>query len=193
MPSFTVPRSPSHAKFGRTAGSAVAVIALLMLVGSGGQSTGPDSVQASAGAARAAGLSVATAGASGHSASAATESAADHTANAAAQHRAPVRAANARAERRAVRRAKLPAERRAAQARAEERRRARRRAAARAASASDCDPNYAGACLDRNASDYDCEGGSGDGPQYTGPVRVVGTDEFDLDRDRDRDGIGCDT
>lgn len=39
------------------------------------------------------------------------------------------------------------------------------------------------------ASDYDCEGGSGDGPLYTGPVEVTGIDIYDLDRDND--GIGC--
>jgi hypothetical protein len=52
-----------------------------------------------------------------------------------------------------------------------------------------CDPNYAGACLDRNAVDYDCLGGSGDGPRYTGRVQVVGTDHYRLDGDGD--GIGC--
>src|SRR4051812_571610 len=50
------------------------------------------------------------------------------------------------------------------------------------------DPNYSG-CLDPNASDYDCSGGSGDGPRYTGEVRVVGDDRYDLDRDGD--GIAC--
>ena len=40
------------------------------------------------------------------------------------------------------------------------------------------------------ASDYDCAGGSGDGPKYVyGPVRVTGSDPYDLDRDGD--GIGC--
>lgn len=57
--------------------------------------------------------------------------------------------------------------------------------------ASQCDPNYAGACLDPNSPDYDCEGGSGDGPDYTGTVQVVGADPYDLDRDGD--GIACDT
>jgi hypothetical protein len=52
-----------------------------------------------------------------------------------------------------------------------------------------CDPNYSG-CLNPNASDYDCVGGSGNGPYYTGQVRVLGVDHFDLDRDGD--GIGCD-
>jgi hypothetical protein len=56
---------------------------------------------------------------------------------------------------------------------------------------SDCDPNYEGACLDPNSSDYDCEGGSGDGPDYTGTVTVVGDDHFGLDRDGD--GVGCDS
>ena len=50
-------------------------------------------------------------------------------------------------------------------------------------SSSDCDPSYEGACLDPNSPDYDCEGGSGDGPDYTGPVTVVGDDHFGLDRD----------
>jgi hypothetical protein len=53
----------------------------------------------------------------------------------------------------------------------------------------DCDPNYEGACLDPNALDYDCDGGSGDGPEYTGTVTVVGDDHFGLDRDGD--GVGC--
>ena len=53
-----------------------------------------------------------------------------------------------------------------------------------------CDPNYAGACLDPNSYDYDCAGGSGDGPDYTGQVQVVGDDHHDLDRDGD--GIACD-
>jgi hypothetical protein len=55
--------------------------------------------------------------------------------------------------------------------------------------ASACDPNYAGACLDPYASDYDCAGGSGNGPEYTGTVTVVGEDHYGLDADGD--GIGC--
>lgn len=55
--------------------------------------------------------------------------------------------------------------------------------------ASECDPNYSGACLDPYASDYDCEGGSGDGPAYTGMVTVVGEDHYGLDADSD--GTGC--
>lgn len=58
-----------------------------------------------------------------------------------------------------------------------------------AAHEAQCDPNYAGACLDPYASDYDCEGGSGDGPEYTGPVTVVGEDHYGLDSDSD--GYAC--
>ena len=56
---------------------------------------------------------------------------------------------------------------------------------------SGCHPSYTGACLDPNASDYDCAGGSGDGPKYTGFVHVVGYDEFGLDADHD--GLGCES
>jgi|SRR6188472_51352 len=56
-------------------------------------------------------------------------------------------------------------------------------------STTDCDPNYEGPCLDANAYDYDCEGGDGDGPEYTGPVRIVGDDPYGLDRDGD--GVAC--
>ena len=52
-----------------------------------------------------------------------------------------------------------------------------------------CHPSYKGACLDPNASDYDCAGGKGNGPKYTGPVRVVGPDDFGLDPDGD--GYAC--
>lgn len=52
-----------------------------------------------------------------------------------------------------------------------------------------CHPSYKGNCLKVNAGDYDCIGGSGDGPNYTGRVRVVGKDVFRLDADRD--GVGC--
>lgn len=52
-----------------------------------------------------------------------------------------------------------------------------------------CHSSYEGACLDPNASDYDCAGGSGNGPEYTGFVTVVGPDVFDLDADGD--GVGC--
>jgi hypothetical protein len=95
-----------------------------------------------------------------------------------------------------------------AQARAEQRRQQRRQAAARqrrqaaaerrarqaaapapAQPQGNCDSNYEGACLDAASADYDCQGGSGDGPDYTGPVRSVGSDPFGLDRDGD--GAAC--
>ena len=51
-----------------------------------------------------------------------------------------------------------------------------------------CDPNYTG-CVPI-ASDVDCAGGSGNGPAYVrGPVRIIGTDIYDLDADGD--GWGC--
>src|SRR3989344_4503831 len=54
---------------------------------------------------------------------------------------------------------------------------------------SSCDPNYSG-CVPI-ASDVDCAGGSGNGPAYVrGPVQVIGSDIYDLDRDGD--GVGCD-
>jgi hypothetical protein len=56
---------------------------------------------------------------------------------------------------------------------------------------SDCDPNYEGQCLDPNSPDYDCDGGSGDGPDYTGPVTVVGDDHFGLNRDGN--GSACES
>jgi resuscitation-promoting factor RpfB len=52
---------------------------------------------------------------------------------------------------------------------------------------SNCTPGYS-PCLPP-ASDYDCRGGSGDGPKYTGRVRVTGPDPYDLDRDGD--GKAC--
>jgi hypothetical protein len=56
--------------------------------------------------------------------------------------------------------------------------------------ASTCHPSYQGECLKARIGDYDCVGGSGNGPNYVhGTVRVVGPDEFDLDRDGD--GWGC--
>jgi len=55
-------------------------------------------------------------------------------------------------------------------------------------SSSGCDPNYSG-CVPI-ASDVDCSGGSGNGPEYVaGPVTVIGSDIYRLDADND--GIGC--
>jgi resuscitation-promoting factor RpfB len=54
-----------------------------------------------------------------------------------------------------------------------------------------CDPNYSGACVPI-ASDVDCAGGGGNGPAYVqGPVKVIGTDIYNLDSDGD--GIGCES
>jgi hypothetical protein len=55
-----------------------------------------------------------------------------------------------------------------------------------------CDSNYKGRCLKPNVSDYDCAGGSGNGPYYvSGPFRVVGKDHYRLDADHD--GIACES
>ena len=52
-----------------------------------------------------------------------------------------------------------------------------------------CHPSYSGKCVPI-ASDVDCYGGSGNGPEYVrGPVYVVGEDVYGLDRDGD--GIAC--
>ena len=53
-----------------------------------------------------------------------------------------------------------------------------------------CDPSYPDVCLDPAVEDYDCAGGSGNGPEYVeGPIRVRPPDPFDLDREGD--GWGC--
>jgi hypothetical protein len=55
-------------------------------------------------------------------------------------------------------------------------------------STEECTPGYS-PCL-TPASDYDCEGGGGDGPEYvTGPVQVSGSDPYGLDLDDN--GVGC--
>jgi endonuclease YncB( thermonuclease family) len=51
-----------------------------------------------------------------------------------------------------------------------------------------CTPGYS-PCI-RPGPDVDCRGGSGNGPRYVdGPVRVRGSDPYDLDSDGD--GVGC--
>lgn len=113
-----------------------------------------------------------------------------------AQRRAArTKAARVERRRRAERRRAAARHRRAAMRRAA-RREAKRRAAEEVRikaeaepEIADCHPSYEGACLDPSISDYDCAGGSGDGPAYTGPVRVVGPDDYDLDRDGD--GYAC--
>jgi PASTA domain len=58
------------------------------------------------------------------------------------------------------------------------------------APARNCDPAYPDACLHDGIGDYDCKGGSGNGPNYVeGPITVLPPDPFDLDRDGD--GVGC--
>jgi hypothetical protein len=53
-----------------------------------------------------------------------------------------------------------------------------------------CTPGYS-PCLPP-ASDYDCAGGSGNGPKYVdGPVTVTGSDPYGLDADND--GVGCES
>jgi hypothetical protein len=53
-----------------------------------------------------------------------------------------------------------------------------------------CHTSYQGACLTPGIGDYDCAGGSGNGPNYiAGPFSVVGYDEFELDGDGD--GVAC--
>jgi membrane protein involved in colicin uptake len=116
-----------------------------------------------------------------------------------AQQRAAQRRAKARREARIrVRKAQARQARRAAvrQERAEQRQAEAEEVAAVHAEeeateeeSSECDPNYAGACLEPSASDYDCEGGSGDGPYYTGTVSVVGEDRHGLDANSN--GVGC--
>jgi hypothetical protein len=59
-------------------------------------------------------------------------------------------------------------------------------------SARGCDPSYPDDCLRDGIGDYDCEGGSGNGPNYvSGPVAVSGADPFGLDANGD--GVGCES
>lgn len=56
--------------------------------------------------------------------------------------------------------------------------------------ASSCTAGYK-PCL-APAPDYDCAGGSGDGPRYAnGPVYISGSDPYDLDSDGD--GVACES
>jgi hypothetical protein len=66
----------------------------------------------------------------------------------------------------------------------------RRATTTTSAPARNCDPAYPDACLHDGIGDYDCAGGSGNGPNYVeGPIRVRAPDPFGLDRDGD--GVGC--
>lgn len=104
------------------------------------------------------------------------------------EQRARAVRADQRRERIRARRAVIREER--AQAAAERERQAQAAAAAEQEAASSCHPSY-DPCLNPAASDYDCAGGSGDGPEYTGYVTVTGSDDYDLDRDGD--GTGCES
>jgi hypothetical protein len=53
-----------------------------------------------------------------------------------------------------------------------------------------CEPGYS-PCLPP-ASDYDCAGGSGNGPAYASvPILVTGSDPYELDADGD--GVACES
>ena len=55
-----------------------------------------------------------------------------------------------------------------------------------------CTPGYSPCLVDHGGADYDCYGGSGDGPYYTEPgviYRVTGSDPYGLDANGD--GYGC--
>jgi hypothetical protein len=104
-----------------------------------------------------------------------------------AVHRARIRARHARHQVRI--KARRATARRAHRAEIHQVRQVERENTAPPPEESECDPNYAGACLMPTASDYDCEGGSGNGPFYTGEVTVIGVDHYGLDADGD--GIGC--
>jgi hypothetical protein len=53
-----------------------------------------------------------------------------------------------------------------------------------------CDPAYPDRCLQDGIGDWDCAGGTGNGPNYVdGPLTVLAPDPFDLDRNHD--GVGC--
>ena len=54
----------------------------------------------------------------------------------------------------------------------------------------DCTPGYDPCLPDFGAgTDYDCVGGPGDGPYYSGKVSVWGFDPYKLDADKN--GLGC--
>jgi len=57
-----------------------------------------------------------------------------------------------------------------------------------------CEPSYTNVCIPVGSADYDCAGGSGNGPNYiSGPVYVrhdvENPDPHGLDKDKD--GVGC--
>lgn len=55
-----------------------------------------------------------------------------------------------------------------------------------------CHPAYEGACLRQGVGDYDCQGGSGNGPNYVrGPVYLPNPSNDPFRLDRDGDGVAC--
>ena len=55
-----------------------------------------------------------------------------------------------------------------------------------------CDPSYPDVCIPVGAADYDCAGGTGNGPNYIqGPIRVLPPDPHSFDGDGD--GVGCES
>ena len=60
--------------------------------------------------------------------------------------------------------------------------------ASQSSPALECTPGY-DPCLPPS-SDYDCNGGGGNGPSFADRVIVTGPDIYELDRDGD--GVGCD-
>jgi len=81
-------------------------------------------------------------------------------------------------------------EEREAERQAEEEQREFEEAEEESAELAGCDSNYEGECLTPGIGDYDCAGGSGDGPNYVySSVSVVGEDVYGLDANSN--GIGC--
>ena len=59
-------------------------------------------------------------------------------------------------------------------------------------STSDCTPGYSPCLIYHDGADYDCYGGSGNGPYYTAPgtvYTVTGSDPYGLDANHN--GLGC--
>lgn len=110
------------------------------------------------------------------------------------EHRAEARRTRQRLQRRQAMERRREA--RLAEQRRERREQRRRRQEALAVAAPEPEP-AAESCTDGYdpclppAADYDCEGGTGDGPAYTGYVTVTGYDPYDLDADGD--GVGCES
>jgi hypothetical protein len=57
-----------------------------------------------------------------------------------------------------------------------------------------CTPGYSPCLIYHGGADYDCSGGTGNGPFKTEPgvtYRVTGSDPYDLDGDSPPNGFGC--